>query len=175
MDENTELLLLGLLGRQGMHGYELSQFLEHRLSFLSDLKKPTAYRLLDRLHGSGLVARTAEKAGRRPERGVYSLTAAGEARLDGLLRRHLARSEPTRFASNVALLFSDRLDPAARVSLLAARREAASHRRADLAAQVAVHTPGTSPRLVLEHDLALLDAELAWLDAQIAPRAPTPT
>ena len=67
------------------------------------------------------------------------------------------------------------LDPAARVSLLAARREAASHRRADLAAQVAVHTPGTSPRLVLEHDLALLDAELAWLDAQIAPRAPTPT
>ena len=96
MDENTELLLLGLLGRQGMHGYELSQFLEHRLSFLSDLKKPTAYRLLDRLHGSGLVARTAEKAGRRPERGVYSLTAAGEARLDGLLRRHLARSEPTR-------------------------------------------------------------------------------
>src|SRR2546423_4550851 len=63
-----ELLLLGLLRRWGTYGYQLHEFLEQRLAFLTDLKKPTAYALLERLRRAGYVRVNRERAGNRPER-----------------------------------------------------------------------------------------------------------
>ena len=42
-----ELLLLGLLRRREMHGYQLSEFLDTHLGLFFHLKKATAYNLLD--------------------------------------------------------------------------------------------------------------------------------
>jgi len=41
-----ELLLLGLLRKREMHGYQLSEFLETHLAIFFDIKKATAYNLL---------------------------------------------------------------------------------------------------------------------------------
>ena len=166
--DSNELLLLGLLQRQAMHGYELYEFLEHRLNFLTDLKKPTAYRLLERLYVQGLVDRTVERAGRRPERMVYRLTQAGLERFETLLREQLAAGDPVRYPADIPLLFSDHLPAPDRRRLLEARASSLREYRAGVAAAVEAHTPGTTPRMVLEHDLALLDAELHWLNQILA-------
>ena len=44
-----QLLLLGLLRREDMHGYRLNEFIERDMAFCTDVKKPTAYYLLDKL------------------------------------------------------------------------------------------------------------------------------
>jgi DNA-binding PadR family transcriptional regulator len=162
-----ELLLLGLLDQEAMHGYRLNEFLEHRLSFVSDLKRPTAYRLLEQLLARGLVERESERAGRRPERQVYRLSTAGRARFDRLLREQLADAEQTVHPGNVALLFSDRVPPAERRDLLRRRRDGVATLRAVAANTLEPHAPASPPRLALEHDLAHLDAEMAWLDRTI--------
>ena len=177
MSASNELLLLGLLQRQAMHGYELHEFLEHRLHFMTDLKKPTAYRLLDRLYAQGLVDRVVERAGRRPERMVYRLTQAGLDRFEALLREQLASGEPVLYLANIPLLFSDHLPAIERRDLLEQRARALRGYKVGLVEAVAAHTPATAPRLVLEHDLALLDAELDWLErllASDANAAPSP-
>jgi len=52
---DRQLLLLGLLRRQEMHGYQLNEFIEEKMHFCIDLKKPTAYYLLDKLAQEGLL------------------------------------------------------------------------------------------------------------------------
>jgi DNA-binding PadR family transcriptional regulator len=170
LSDVNELLLLGLLDAQRMHGYELHECLEHRLGFVSDLKKPTAYRILERLHEQGLVDGKVERAGRRPERLVYWLTDAGRARLRELLKTQLASAHRSPCPSNVALLFCDRLPPAERRELLSRRRAAMGAQREALASAAQAHSGSSAPRLVIEHDLALVEAELAWLDGVLAPR-----
>lgn len=167
MKDTSELLLLGLLDMQSMHGYALNEFLEQRLRFVSNLKKPTAYRLLERLYEQKLVDRESERVGRRPGRMVYSITEQGKQRLDELLREHLASGEWVIFPHNVALLFSNRLSDAECADLLASRREALMQWRAQLIESRQAHTPGTPAHRMLDHDLALLDAELLWLDETI--------
>ncbi len=167
MSQSTELLLLGLLDSQSMHGYELHELLEHRLKFVSDLKKPTAYRTLERLHEQGLVDREAQRAGKRPERLVYHLTEKGRARFRQLLREELGTSGPVIYPGNAALLFADRLTPEECATLLRRRWGQVVETRRELASAAAAHAVGSPPRLVLEHDLAHVDAEIGWLEERI--------
>ena len=51
-----ELLLLGLLRKREMHGYQLSEFLETHLVMFFDIKKATAYNLLGKMEKSGWVS-----------------------------------------------------------------------------------------------------------------------
>ena len=55
MLDERELLLLGLLKREEMHGYQLNQFLEHQLGSVVPMKRSTAYFLLNKLSKRGLV------------------------------------------------------------------------------------------------------------------------
>lgn len=162
--DSNELLLLGLLDRQRMHGYELHEFLEKRLGFLSDLKKPTAYRLLDKLHGDGLVDRQSERSGNRPERRVYSLTEKGKALFESLLREQLALPDRVSYPSSVSLLFADRLDVVERRELLRKRKLAFEAHRDTLSRILEFHPEGSGARLVLDHDLRHIDAEIGWLN-----------
>lgn len=168
--DTHELLLLGLLDQQSMHGYRLTEFLEHRLETISNLTRPTAYRLLEKLYRQGLVERVAEREGHRPERMVYQIAPNGRLRLELLLREQLAATPTVYYEGNVALLFTDRLPIAERDALLARRRHSVAEQRERIAADASAHRLESSPRLVLEHDLAHLDAELTWLDRLIGPR-----
>lgn len=164
---SAELLILGLLHRERMHGYALTAFLEHRLQFVSSLKKPTAYRMLERLLARGLVEREVERDGRRPERMVYGITPAGRERLLVLLRQQLPHAERFNNPINIPLLFWELLPGSERAELLSERLAHIRAQRAEIASFVDAHSERTSPRLVLEHDLVLLDAEIGWLEQTI--------
>ncbi len=147
-----------------MHGYRLHEFLEHRLPFVSDLKRATAYRLLEQLLARDLVKREAEREGRRPERQVYRLTRLGQERFATLLREQLGFADRVVYAGNIAILFSDRIPPDERRTLLERRRGAVAKLLAEIQKAIDAHGPGTPSRLALEHDLVHLDAEIDWLD-----------
>jgi DNA-binding PadR family transcriptional regulator len=156
-----ELLLLGLLRRQEMHGYQLMEFVDRTLARCTDLKRPTAYFLLDKMAEAGWVARTESQAGNRPPRHVYRLTAQGEAEFQRLLRASLAGYTPARFADDIGLAFLDTLPSAEALRLLEQRR-AALTAALDTARAVPPH-PG-SMQFIIDHQVRHLEAELEWLD-----------
>jgi PadR family transcriptional regulator len=79
---SAELLILSLLARRPMHGYELSKLIEVRSDGAVRFKVASLYPLLYRLEQAGLIqGRWVEKAGQRRRR-HYRVTAEGHKRLD---------------------------------------------------------------------------------------------
>lgn len=65
---NRRLILLGVLRQQEMHGYQLLEFINNTLTTCTDIKKPTAYYLLKKMHEEGLISQETVQAGNRPDR-----------------------------------------------------------------------------------------------------------
>ena len=160
-----ELLLLGLLRVEEMHGYQLNEIIDSHLGMGIQLKKPTAYRLLSRMADDGWVTYREEQEGNRPPRRVYAITEPGEAAFQRLLRKSLADYRPVDFLGNIGLLFLDAIPVEEALSLLQERRGVVED-RLQTAHTHAAHLGGTS--LMISHQLRQLSTELEWLDEVIA-------
>jgi DNA-binding PadR family transcriptional regulator len=156
-----DLLVLGLLRMQDMHGYQIAETIETHFGEETQIKKPTLYDTLKRLHSQGLVSSRDEQAGNRPPRTVYSLTPSGEEKFGELLRESVGTYHEPDLYGDVALLFLEAL-PAAEVrSLLGARRESLSSLIEGLPTTDPHHgTLGVTTSRRAYH----LEAERAWLD-----------
>ncbi len=159
-----KLLLLGLLRRQEMHGYQLNEFIDNNLALCTDLKKPTAYYLLDQMSREGWITAETVREGNRPPRRVYRLTGAGEAAFQELLRENLADYSPVNFPGDVGLAFLDWLAPQETLPLLEAQKQKAQVRLDEIAA---IPAHAGSLGLIFAHQIHHLRAELAWLDEVI--------
>jgi DNA-binding PadR family transcriptional regulator len=162
MDE--KLLLLGLLRGQAMHGYQLFEFIERALTVCTNLKKPTAYHLLNKMAQDGWIEERQEQEGNRPPRKVYQLTPQGEAAFQELLRRNLAAYTMPRFAADIGLAFMDALPPAETIALLHRRRAVLQSAWDEL--QRAPQHSG-SMQWLLDHQRHFLASELQWMDTLI--------
>jgi DNA-binding PadR family transcriptional regulator len=160
-----ELLLLGLLRSQDMHGYQLHEAIDSHLGMGVQLTKPTAYRLLSNMAEDGWVTFREEQEGNRPPRRVYAITPKGEVAFQRLLRENLVNYEPSDFTCHIGLAFLDELAPEEAVPLLHSRRAGME----ELLESTRAHGehPG-SLQLMLERQVHLLAAELDWLDTVIA-------
>jgi len=156
-----QLLLLGLLRQQEMHGYQLYEFIEQDLSACTDIKKPTAYYLLNKMASDGWITEEQVREGNRPPRRVYSLTPAGEAEYQRILRANLADYRPALFPGDIGLAFIDDLPVEEALSLLNERREKL---------QKALHQVEAAPphqgrlQWPIQHQVRHLETELEWLD-----------
>jgi len=158
---DRELLLLGILREQEMHGYELHEFIDKNLASCTDMKKATAYYLLRKMEEAGLIAQEVQQEGNRPPRQVYHLTDAGEVAFQRLLRENLAQHAKTYFRDDIGLVFLDRLPPEEARSLLAGRRTALAEA---LSAAEDIPDREGSLQLVFDHLRLHLRAELDWTD-----------
>jgi DNA-binding PadR family transcriptional regulator len=153
-----ELLLLGLLRKREMHGYQLVDFLDTHLGMFFDLKKATAYHLLGKMEERGWVASHEEQEGKRPPRRVYAITPEGEAVFQDLLRASLPVHRPAAFPGNVPILFMDALPSHELEDLLDERREAIRERMMALETHLDhVNHP------LFDHKLLILKAEREWI------------
>ena len=156
-----ELLLLGVLLGGKMHGYRLNEYVTHAMGLYTDLKKPTAYYELEKLEKEGYVQHELEREGKRPERRVYQITKKGRAHFFDLLRRHLSGFTRTYYGDDIGIAFMDQLSDAEARELLAEKREKI------LALLTKFHElpeHGGNWRYVVRHNIAHLEADLAWLD-----------
>ena len=160
-----ELLLLGFLRREQAHGYRLNEFIERDMAACTDIKKPTAYFLLDKMTKLGWITMRETREGNRPPRHVYRLTAKGEAQYQTLLRENLASFMASKFPGDVGLAYADDLTPQEVLPLLA-ERQAALVAQLEETRQVPRHAG--SLQLIVDHQLFHLEGELHWLDQVIA-------
>lgn len=151
---------------ENQHGYQINDFIENRLCSVIQMKKPTAYALLERLAASEAVITHLQQEGSRPARKVYEITPHGKALFMELLRRNLAESDLPRFSGDIGLMFMNYLQPQEIVTHLRQRLEGVE---AQLSAQQDIPSHGPSLRLdlALDHTRAMREAERDWLTRTI--------
>jgi DNA-binding PadR family transcriptional regulator len=165
MSSEHKLLLLGILRRQQMHGYQLFEYIDQGLSVCTDLTRPTAYYLLNKMAEDGWVSEEQMQEGNRPVRKVYQLTSLGEREYQRLLRENLSHFQPISFAGDVGLAMLDQLSSDEAVTLLQKRRESLVNALQE--AQAAPLHPG-SLQFAIRHQVFYLSQELNWLDQILA-------
>jgi len=146
---------------QASHGYELLDVVDRQLAAFANMKKASVYYELNRMEAEGLItARREEQEGRPPKR-VFTVTPAGRAAFQKLLREALSQPGEGVTTADVGLMFLDWLPPQEAASLLSQRVEALE---ANLAACRAMpgHRPGTAVHLTLGHLIARLEFEINW-------------
>jgi DNA-binding PadR family transcriptional regulator len=163
------LTVLSLLREQPRHPYEMQRLIRerHNDSFL-ELKPGSLYHAIERLLQAGLIAeRETTREGRRPERTVYELTAAGEQELLDWLREMLARParETPEFYAALSLWAHLATDDA---------RDQLRLRAQELSQSLIAHSALLKsvskqvPRVFLiegEYMLTMRRAELAWVQS----------
>src|SRR5579875_373469 len=190
-----ELAILGLLKDQDLHGYELKRRLSDQLGFASTVSFGTLYPALARMEAEGLVraaptgaaarhipltgslggelatfrARSAAGRGSRGKK-AYAITPAGSLRFDQLLQADLRGYDDDRLFS-LRLVFAGFLPAELRLRLLERRRGQLSDRRTQLAGRLQAEPAGSYARLLVEHDLDVIDRDISWLERLMAGEA----
>jgi DNA-binding PadR family transcriptional regulator len=160
------LAVLACLRERPMHPYEMATTMRSRGKEHSiKLNYGSLYTVVDNLAKHGLIeAGEAHREGRRPERTVYQLTAAGRAELEDWMSELIGVpvKEYPRFEAALSLL--PVLAPEHVAALLRDRESALSTEITDWHGQLS--SDHGLPRLVLlevEYHLAMREAELSWV------------
>ena len=161
-----------LLDERPMHPYEMAQAM--KLRYMHDAVKlnfGSLYHTVDQMLQAGLIQTTGTgREGRRPERTVYRLTAAGReafrARLRGLL------AEPAKEYSHfeAGLAFMHHLEKSEAAKLLRQRKAAQAALIEETKRVLGMLARGGLSRLCIvevEHAQALRRAEIDWLEGLV--------
>lgn len=193
-----ELAILGLLGEQELHGYEIRKRLRDELGFFSPVSFGSLYPALSRLERSGAVVSAEEQDGVAPTapmtgslsgeraalrsrrsgggrgrrgRKVYRITDEGRRQFAALLagnERDAGADDARSFGLRLA--FARYLPPAARLRLLERRRAQLVERLEDMHQATTSGRRHLDPyaRSVVEHAAESTERDISWLDRLIA-------
>ncbi|WP_030438741.1 PadR family transcriptional regulator [Actinoplanes subtropicus] len=165
------LAILSAIVFRPMHPYEMAGTLRgwgKDRDF--EIKWGSLYTVVRNLAKHDLIAEVeSSREGRRPERTVYRITDEGRAELVDWARELLSEAEPEypRFRAGLSVMAV--LGPDEVVTLLRQRLAAVEREIAEAQAAHELHAPRV-PRLFLielEYDLAMLEAERAWMGSLI--------
>ncbi|HMK62715.1 MAG TPA: PadR family transcriptional regulator [Acidimicrobiales bacterium] len=192
-----ELAILGLLGEQELHGYEIRKRLRDELGFFSPVSFGSLYPALSRLERSGAVVsaeespesapavpmtgslsgeraalRTRRPAGGRGRRGrkVYRVTDEGRRQFAELLDGERDQGADDARSFGLRLAFARYLPPQARLRLLERRRAQLLQRLDDVRHASNTERGQLDPyaRSVVEHAAESTERDISWIDRLIA-------
>jgi DNA-binding PadR family transcriptional regulator len=163
------LAVLAVMQDEAMHRYQIAARLrEYGKDRDIDIKWGSLYTVVQNLAKAGfLEVGGSERAGARPERVIYRITAAGRRELVDWTRELIAEPEPERgrFVAGLSILAV--LPPEDVAELLGRRLAVLDEQIAQVRAEFA-ELAGTLPRLFLiesEYGLTVLEAEAEWTRA----------
>lgn len=158
-------LILGLLARQPMSGYDIKRFLQGLSWLIGSPSSGSLYPVLRSLLQEGSVTVETIPSVARPPKKIYSITQAGEQILDAWMEQPATADTPLK-AFVMRLLLATNLPHARLVAHLEQRRaQAAAQQDAlKLAIGQSAEKMDLGQRLAQDYGLALASAELAWLD-----------
>lgn len=166
---STKLVILGLLRRRQLYGYEIKHMIEDHMGDWTSIAFGSIYFALKKLRETGLVEEVGvEQQGNRPSRTVYAITDAGRAEFGRMLRELWSTPEHRYYDFDIALFFSDGLEPGEagrlvdqRVGILrSVLGETELHREEQMQNE---HVPPIA-RAIFDHAIAHLKAEISWLE-----------
>lgn len=153
---------LGILSLGDATGYEIKKMFEDdKMQIFVEASFGSIYPALARLAKDGLVEVRTESGNGRPDRKIYSLTAAGKKAFDEVM---LGQPGPDRFRSDFLfmLLFAD-LIPGAHLSALIDEKIADLEGRIDYITQRMPDAKTPGQRFVASHGRAICEAAIRHL------------
>jgi DNA-binding PadR family transcriptional regulator len=155
--------LLSLLAQQSRHGYELKNHFEEALGGTWQVNFGQIYTTLGRLERDGLVQCETIPQADRPDKKVYSITAAGQAELEKWFATPVENVHRLRDEFFIKLVFYHLAGYGDVPTLIQEQRRLYMSRMRDLADfQASVDEPYVT--LLVEGAMLHLEADLAWLD-----------
>lgn len=164
----TDLMLLGMLMRQPMHGYELvDQLGGPYMSVWVKMGRASVYYALNRLDRAGYVSRHSERHGGKPERTVYSITDEGRREFYSEVEVALGELPVSMENFDIALFYANQLEPTIADNRMRARLTSLQQALSLLEKTLEdARADGDTPlTLVLDRRRALLDAEIQYVTA----------
>ena len=170
---STRLVLLGLLRRGPLHGYELKHIIEEHMGDWTNIAFGSIYFALAKLRDEGFVAELeSAREGRRPAKIVYGITESGGREFMRLLRETFSDRERQYYEIDAGLAFLDALGPGEAAACfrerLAALEGAERHLLEHERDQMSRPEVPPSARAIFSHGLAHLRAEREWTASVLA-------
>ena len=172
-------VLLGFLNYGLQTGYELKQEMDQSTAYFWHAKQSQIYMTLKKLEEDGLITSHMEAQAERPDRRVYTITAAGQADLRSWLERPLTDIDPRKETLLVKLFFSAHLDKTTLLTQLRLQRDLHQRQYLLYRDDIAPHLQAQFEDPHLGQDARLWDATrrmgelyeesvVRWLDETIA-------
>ncbi len=165
----VDLMVLGLLSEESMHGYQLKQVLESNHTRLwSEVSTGHLYYTLKKLEKDSFVNERETRVGKRPPRRVYTITDAGREALKTGLDNLDVHTQRLYFSLDIVIGFSRNLNiPKGKLhELLKKRKDSVTDEIAELKDAWKIKGEdglSLSEYMIYEHRMALLNGELKWL------------
>lgn len=167
---NFRIFILGLLTNRSMSGYDIRRFLRSLGWLLGNPSFGTIYPALHALLEDGLVTVQVVPHATRPARKIYTITQSGQQVLETWVAQSASNHVGLRsFIMHLILTGNDRSDRLP--GYLEQRKEAVLAHRASLAqaTEALENHVSAGEKVAIDFGLAIAEAELAWLDAHLAP------
>jgi DNA-binding PadR family transcriptional regulator len=164
---STRTVILGLLRRGPLHGYELKRIIEREMGDWADIAFGSIYFALEKLSQEGFVTgQVKDGEGHRPSRIEYTITEAGREEYLRLLRGLWSDEERRNDPLDVAVAFIHDLPPEEVSGYLEGRMAGLEAAIAGLEVHEAEtmrneHVPPES-RFIFSHARHQMKAELEW-------------
>jgi len=107
-----EVLLLGLLKKKPMYGYEIKQLVDEELTNFAPISSGSLYHNLKSLEKKGFVAKQVVKDSALPEKQIFHITPEGLDTFDKLIRANVTNFERPSLSLDVSLYFLEEADTA---------------------------------------------------------------
>ena len=102
---SKEVLLLGLLKKKPMYGYEIKQLVDEELVHVPPITSGSLYHNLKILEKRGLVTKSVLKDTAHPEKQIYHITDEGVRTFDSLLQENITNFERPHLALDISFYF----------------------------------------------------------------------
>ncbi len=169
---DAELTILSLIAESARTGYELQQIIDERgLREWLTLGFSSIYYILNKLERQGFLEGRLEIDGQAPPRKRYSLTEAGQGVLQTAVADLLRQPRALGTGFELGLANLSALKPQRVFSVLNQHKRDLQARLHTVEQSWARHQENNSPdhiRALYTHSIALMRAELAWLDDFLA-------
>ncbi len=165
----VEVVVLGLLAEESMHGYDLIERARERgMGCWAEVGKASIYQALHRLERAGAIVGRSQEGPEGPDRRVYRISGTGRRRLRAGLAERFETLAPYETDGGLALGFVHLLPAAdarravdARERAIRALLDAVAAERAGMAD--AGGAGWTVADAMLDRQAALAKAELTWI------------
>jgi DNA-binding PadR family transcriptional regulator len=170
---SVRLLVLGLLRKSPLHGYEIKRIVETEMGDWADVAAGSIYFALDKLASDALIEeKEVSQEGGRPARTIYRITVSGQVEFERLLHESWDRVEKQSYPIDVAVAFMDCLPKDELGRLLQKRARTLEEILAGLAAHEgeildAAEVPAQA-RFIFSHARRHYQAELDWTNELLA-------
>jgi DNA-binding PadR family transcriptional regulator len=161
------LVILGLLRKRPLYGYEIKHVIEDHMGDWTSIAFGSIYFALGKLADEGFIEKvTTEQEGNRPSRTIYQITESGQAEFMRLLREVWRGVDRQYFSLDIGLFFMDALPPGETKSYLQGRvaelEGLLRHLDAHQAEQSGNIEVPQRAHAIFGHSRVHLEAELAW-------------